>query len=269
MAEPDVASTLGAHRALSNPTARIWRRVALGELSSKEAAAFLLREREGIGDLDHETIERGGALFEPPTPERHRENLRVLLQALRAPDELVRETGAAPNRSWRWVPALAAATSVVFLLWLLWLRPPVSGPSDGGPTFLAEYALAPGQGAAPMRGRSSPSSSEVRTFVLGGKVKLLLLPARAVEGAVDAVVYALGSSGTGRRLPVELIVHPAGAVELDATARALGLDEGEWTLLFVIGPPSTLPRSWNDVSDDRGSGSYEVVRVPVKLVARL
>jgi hypothetical protein len=103
-----------------------------------------------------------------------------------------------------------------------------------------------------------------------GEIKLRLVPEDAVMGEIGVVGFARGQAGEVRRLEIAPRVYELGVVEIDGQVRKLGLGEGEWELVLVIGRAGALPSSWEELGEgeDRGAVGYEVVRTRVEIVTR-
>jgi hypothetical protein len=159
---------------------------------------------------------------------------------------------------------LAVAAAVVLVLWVASRRPPAEPIA-----FSGDYQIELEKLAATKRG-AQPGPGELPKFLLNGEIKLRLVPEDAVMGEIGVVGFARGQAGEVRRLEIEPRVYELGVVEIDGQVRKLGLGEGEWELVLVIGRAGALPSSWEELGEgeDRGAVGYEVVRTRVEIVTR-
>lgn len=256
-----VAETLGAHMALSSPTAELWRRVALGELSPDEAEATVLGERTDEGARDE--AERARVVFAPVAEARREALLEQLLARRRADDDVVMlpERAAHAQARRRRARAMAAIGIVVALAAMLLLWVPPRAPD----TFAAQYELELSGMTAGTRGAdpSQEPPGELPTFATTGTIRVGLRPADPVAGPIEIVGFARSASGAVQPLSLEAVVRPSGKVDVEVPASALG-HAGTWELSFAVGRPEALPRSWEQL---RGGGAgYVVVRGEVRIV---
>ena len=137
-------------------------------------------------------------------------------------------------RAWRpWaVPAsLAAAAAVVLAVW------------SGRPDPLPDYALRLEGATSAQRGASAGAAEGTpAVFVEGNRLELVLTPATATTGAVEARVLLL-AGGALRPLPAPpLETSPQGAMRLRGTVgRDVALPPGDSILLVAVGRPGALP----------------------------
>ncbi len=264
MPDRAVAETLGAHMALSSPTAELWRRVALGELSPDEAEATVLGGRTDEGARDE--AERARRVFAPVAEARREALLEQLLVRRRADDDAVTlpdrpaRTRARQGHGRATAAAaigVVAALAAVLLLWVLPRTPD---------TFAAEYELELAGMTEGMRGAdpSQEPPGEIPTFATTGTIRVGLRPADPVEGPIEIAGFARSASGTVLPLSLEAVVRPSGKVDVEVPASALGHAD-TWELSFAVGRPEALPRSWEQLRS--GSGGYVVVRGEVRIVS--
>lgn len=265
MSNDAVAQVLGAHVVTSTPRAELWHRVAWGELSADEAARQLLDERPEATEDERAEIERAKRVFAPPTQERRRAQLEVLL-ARRA--ELDDEEGGAvvvplrPRRVLRWVGLVAAAAAVVLAVVIV---PP---RMHEGEPFPQHYELELDHAVVSHRG--DEPRTNIPTFPVDGKIGIRLVPERAVEGSIGVVAFAWDGHGHALELALAPEIHGNGVVELETTVKALGLGVGEWELVIAIGWADALPRSWEDLANAERDGAkgVEVMRTRVRVERR-
>lgn len=275
--------------ALSSPVALAWYRAIQGEIPPEEAAAL----------MDSET-EREHALqvFAPVTPERREQHLAALLRRL-ADDGPDREDGGSPGKAdgdasldelpqaktsarhglearaevlrprwWvrGWSLALVAVAAALVLVVVLPRAPRDVAMDPAG------YELDPLLGSTGFRS-APPSLGEAPTYLLDGKLVLVLRPERAVSGAVGVVAFGRDSAARVVRLAVEPEVDPSsGVVTVAAPIRDTGLGVGEWELFLVVGRPDALPSSWHAFADAYETDDlvgYEVVRQRLNVVTTL
>jgi hypothetical protein len=262
MKKQAIAEALGVHVEMSTPTAALWFDVAHGQLSVDEGAARSLAREDAAPD-ERAAIEGAKAVFAPHAPERQEEQLAVLLAQQQAELEAV-VVPLAPRRSRRWIAGVVGLAAAAVLM--VWLVPP--RPADDPGAFLGGYEVELDNAAATMRG--GPEAG-LPTFLLDDEVRIRLVPEKAIEGPLEVVVFAWDRSRPAHRVEVEPRVHGRGVVELVTTVRALGLEEGEWELVFAIGWAQALPSSWEELVGERATSSegYEVVRKRVRIAARL
>lgn len=266
-----VAELVGAHLVTSEPSAKLWHRVALGELSPEDAEAELLAGRQDVDEREREELERAKQVFEPPTEERRAAVLEALLERRAdstegksiAKDPSTRESVMVvplrPRRTRRWVVGLCAAAAAVVLTVLI-IRPPgARDPFPGGYEVEFEHVT------TTIRGSEEPVG--VPTFSSGGKIGIRLVPEEAVAGPVGAAVYTWDREGRGQALTVAPTVHDNGVVEVITTVKELGLRDGEWEIVVAIGWADALPRSWEDVVAAEGTKGVQVVRTRIRVVA--
>jgi hypothetical protein len=266
MTERGVAETLGAHVALSSPTAELWLEVAHGELSPDEAAATELAGRAEVSDHEREEVERAKLVFAPVTEERRAALLEQLLAQRRADEDLVSlddrraRAEARPGRGWvAGTVALVAAIAAMLLLWVL-----LPGSSE---RFVGEYGLEISGMTAGTRstGTQEPEPGKIPAFTLVGTIHVTLKPEENVPGPIEVVGFARSESGEVRPLSLEREVHASGRVDVEVPASALG-QLGTWELVFAVGRPDELPRSWDELED--GAAGYQVLRREVRVMSK-
>lgn len=283
MSNEALVELLAARRALEQEDAELWHRVALGELSPDEAAEERLAGGT-VGDEERAAIERDQRLLAPPPAELAQARFDAIV-ALRD-SEAVAERMAAeermpseervavvlpmrPHRARRWLTGVtAAAAAVVLTVWLS-QAPGTARPVPFAGGYVVELELA----ATNVMG--SEPAAEVPTFLRGGRIRIRLVPERAVEGALEVVVFAWDRAGQARQIEVEPRMIGRGLVEIDATVASLGLDVGEHELVIAIGRASALPQTWEGVEaaisehGTEGKAGFQVVRTKVRVVERL
>ena len=187
MSNEALVEMLAARRALQGEDAELWHRVALGELSPDEAAKERLAGTEG--EEERAAIERDRQLFAPPPADgaQARFDALVALRAAEAEPEREAEerTGVVvpmqPHRTRRWLMGLTtAAAAVVLTVWL------VQEPGDRPEPFMGGYVVELELATTNVMG--SEPAGEVPTFLRGGKIRIRLVPERAMEGAVEVTV---------------------------------------------------------------------------------
>lgn len=264
MNERAVAETVGAHMALSSPTAELWWGVAHGERSADEAAAQVLAGRTEIDEDAREELDRAKLVFAPLTQTRQEEQLAALLVRRRADQAVVtladRAAPSGPRPGRRWALGLAVvAVALAAALALFWK------PAEQA-AFVGKYTLELSGMTSDMRGKATPKHDEQegRRFRIGGRIEVRLTPLDVVAGPLEVVGFARGPAGEVQPLRLEPVVYPSGKAVIDMPVRALGLHEGTWELVFAVGRAGELPRSWDELG--AGGPGYEVVRGTVRIV---
>lgn len=277
MSNEALVEMLAARRALQAEDAELWHRVALGELLPDEAAEQRLEGR-AVGAKERAAIERDQRLFAPPPAERAQarfDALVALRDAEATPERAAPEEHMAvvlpmrPHRARRWVMGLTtAAAAVVLTVWLV-REPGTDRPEPFAGGYVVELEL------ATTNVMGSEPAAEMPTFLRGGRIRIRLVPERAMEGAVEVVVFAWDRAGQARRLEVEPRVVGRGLVEIEATIASLGLEVGEQELVIAIGRAQTLPQTLEGVEaaiaehGTDGQAGFEVVRTKVRVLERL
>lgn len=283
MSNEALVELLAARRALEVEDADLWHRVTLGELSPEEAAEQRLEGRT-VGAAERAAVERDQRLFAPPPAEGAQARFDALM-ALRDAEATPKHgatldsTAAeervgvvlpmAPHRARRWVMGLTtAAAAVVLTVWLV-REPGTDRPElfAGGYVVDLELATTNVMGSEP--------AAEVPTFLRGGRIRIRLVPERAVEEAVEVVVFVWDRAGQARRIDVEPRMVGRGLVEIEAAVASLGLEVGEQELVIAIGRAEALPQTLEGVEaaiaehGSDGQAGFEVVRTTVRVVERL
>lgn len=267
-----VAEILAAHHATSGPDAELWHRYALGELSSEEVDRQLF-----AGTANHaerSDLERCKRVF-APLPDEQREVLLDALLARRTAEQRAEDSGqdggpasdesavvVPMRRRWkqRWTVGLGAAVATAVLTLLLVRPPEAHDPFPGGYIIELDHAV------ARMRGVDAPTDPPV--FLANGKIVIRLVPEEAVIGPIGVVACARDQRGRTQELAVEPTVHDGGVVEIATTVEALGLAEGVWELVVVIGWAAAVPESCDDVMVSKGAQGIQVVRQRVRVERR-
>lgn len=221
-----------------------WDKLAAGELSPEEVETLRAEAgRSPEAAAAWAAFQPLGAGFEAEVVRRIREVQRDAPDVDAAKPMPPTGPAAAPAsvstltpkpRAWRrWtVPAsLAAAATVALAVW------------SGRPAPLPDYALRL-EGATSAQRGASPGAAEgtPAAFVEGNRLELVLTPATATTGAVEARVLLL-AGGALRPLPAPpLETSPQGAVRLRGTVgRDVVLPPGDSLLLVAVGRPGALP----------------------------
>lgn len=266
MSDQRMAEIIGAHMALSTPTAIAWGRVVRGEISANEATALLASPEEQ---------ELARRVFAAPTPERREELLAALLAQLATEqveaggDGAVVGGGLDPTA--RTVPSprrrrsgiLLATVAVAAVVLLSFLTRPPGGLSTS-------YTLDPLMGDAAWR--STPETSTLPSYSRASKLHVVLRPSDPVEGTVGLVAFARPIEGPGSPLPLEPRIAPNGLVTVDMLIRDTGLHEGDWELVFAVGRPGALPATWDALeraertTEADEPPEYEVLRATIRIV---
>lgn len=266
MTERTVAETLGAHVALSSPTAALWWKVAHGELTADDAAAEVLAGRAEVDDHARDEVERAKLVFAPLTEARQEQRLEELLSRRRADDAVVTLADhAEPSRrrpGKRWALGLAVVVVALAAALALFWQPGKQA------AFVGKYTLELSGMTSDVRGKAIPKQDvqESPRFWIGGRIEAALEPLDDVPGPLEVVGFARGASGEARPLRLEPVVHPSGKVVIDMPVRALGLEEGTWELVFAVGRAAEVPRSWDELA--AGGPGYAVVRGTVQVVPK-
>lgn len=245
-----VADLVGHCLALKSPEAKVCRRLALGDDVSDEALAVLGEAEDRAWAQD---------ALQPRTAARAEHELGAIIAAIDRemlerrtiePEPLVRGESWRGGW-WRWGAIVLLAAAVIAALMLV-------SPSDPEhePPLVAlgtTYRADPLPGVAAKRG--SDAAGELPRYLPSSTLKLTLRPIAAVEGPIEVVGFARGVDG--RVYDLEFLQHPdeKGVVEIMANVRDAGLEEGEWELMFVVGRPSALPRTWEEAQQAQASGS--------------
>lgn len=262
MDERAIAETLGTHLALSSPAAELWRKVAHGELSADDAAAAVLAGRREVSDGEREELDRAKLVFAPATEARRGAMFEDLLASWSAADVVtLAERRADAPRGRGWIVGTTVVVTVLAAMLLLWVLP--KDPE----MFTGKYDLEFSGMAAGMRG-SDPlptRSGDFPIFTTTGVIHVELQPEDDVPGPLEVVVFARSESGEARPLSLAPVVHPSGKVDVEVPASTLG-DVGVWELVFAIGRPDDLPRSWDALDD--GAARYVVRRGKVRVVSK-
>lgn len=264
MDDRGVAETLGAHMALSSPTAELWRRVAHGELSADAAAQAVLAGRTEVSDREREELERAKLVFAPVAEARRDALLEQLLAKRRADDEVVSladraaRTDARRGRGWGAASiGVVAALAAMLVLWVL----------PGAPeTFAGKYELELSGMTAGTRGTDPPPlrPGELPTFATTGTIRVGLRPEDEVAGPIEVVGFARSEWGEVLPLALDEVVHASGMLDVEVPVSALG-QAGTWELVFAVGRPDDVPRSWEALNT--GGGGFVVVRGEVRVVS--
>lgn len=205
-----------------------WERLAAGELSAAEQEA-LRRQAE--------TSPRAAAAWDAfrPLDAEDREalvaRLRQELPTRPAPARVVPLRRAPAWLRLGLVPTLAAAGLLVYFQ-------PWSGPEALPPYELRLQGMTRAErSAAPPDDASAPL-----VFAFGNRFELLLRPATAAHGPLEARAFVAGSAG------LTALAMPDAQRSSDGALRVTGvvgqdvrLPEGESTLVVVLGRPGALP----------------------------
>lgn len=252
------AGFVGHCLALKSPEAKIYRRIAHGDHVPDEDLAVLGNTEDRAWAQD---------VFRPRTPAEDEQELAAIIEAIdrevleggRVEREQLARDRARRARWWRWgaVVATAAAVAVAALVLGSPSEPERQHPAIAlGTTYRADRL----PGVATKRG--SGTAGELPEYLPSSTLKLALRPVAAVEGSVEVVGFARGSDGGVRELRLRQNADVNGVVEIMANVRDAGLYEGEWELMFVVGRPTALPRSWEEAEAADASGdsaSFDVV----------
>lgn len=257
MSDHRTVEIIGAHMALSTPSAIAWRRVVHGEIPAEEAAALLESPEER---------ELARRVFAVPTPERREALLAALLAQLATEDVKTGGDGALEPRAVRsWFRRrsgimLAAVAAAVVLV--SFLARPQAGLST-------TYTLDPLRGDAAWR--STPETSPLPSYSRASNLHVVLRPNDPVEGTVALVAFGRSTEGLGVPLLLEPRIAPNGLVTVDVLIRDTGLYEGDWELVFAVGGPDALPSTWEALERTERAGDqpeYEVLRAAIRIVSQ-
>jgi hypothetical protein len=259
-----------------------WEAVARGERTVEEVAAV----RAEAGD-SLEEIERAQALFRPLDAAEEEALVAALLAgrggeaaepgdaagaevialADRKPAQGVTVPARETERGARWWWAGIAAAAAVLVVWLLLPdRTERQDPDHGDDAGLIALAPLPAYrleiegGLRPLRGDTGPEP-DVPTYRGDSTFAWIMRPQLASEGEVEAWVLAQGEGGA-RSLPTEgrLELDEGGSARLSGKISSLGLAPGAWTIVFVVGRPSALPREPKDVLGRDGGKGWVALR---------
>lgn len=245
MTDQPLAPTLAAHLAVSSPEAQIWRQVALGDLTGNEATDLL----QARGPVDSGALERAKSMFAPLSPTGEQERLEALL------DRMGQQRPDAPiSLRTYWVTAVVALAASVLLFLVL-----VPHDEEDTTRFSAGYRAVVEKAVDDVRG--AQPAEEIPRFRDNGNIAIWLKPQRAPEHRVSVVGFARNDAGKSRPLKLAPDQPRPGIMLIDTTVPALGIDAGDWELVFAVGRPDTLPSTLDDV--DETANGYEVVRVRV------
>lgn len=214
---------------------------AIGVLASIEAGA------ESSSELSASEAKQRGALEPQRRPLRRRWGVRVMVAL---------------------APVAAAAAAVALALDFR------AGQADlAGAAHLPEYVLETAGGDRALRGAKDPRSEleTVETYEQESIVDLALRPSSPVLGEVEFEAF-LGSAGTLRalNLPVEML--SGGVIRIHGEAGTLfDSRPGDYTLIFVIGRPGTLPPAGAALErartkEARGSPLWTLIEHHVRIV---
>lgn len=241
------ADVIGHCLALKSPEAEVYQRLAFGEDVAEEDLAML-------GDAEARAMAQD--IFRPRTSAENEQELASIIGAIER-DTLERQR-ARRTRWWRWGAVVVAAAAVVAALILASPREPERGH--------AEIALGTTYQVDPLLGvaakRSSGAAGELPLYLPSSTLKITLRPVSVVQGSVAVVGFARSSDGRTHELRFTQQPDAKGVVEITATVQDAGLDAGEWELMFVVGRPPSLPRSWDEAARAEASGdavAFDVV----------
>ncbi len=220
MAANDILEVFAAQYSLAS-TPRPWFDAARGVISVQEAAQQL------EGEEPPELIERSATLFAAGEALADERRLRQLL----------RKHFGEPRRRWRGplLVVLGMAAALVLVLPMTMTMnstAPASSPLDSY-TLELDLVARSERGAEP--------DGDVAKFYADRSLRVTLRPWTAVEGTVEATVYACDEAGSARRLPLEPRVGPDGVVVVEGDVQGLGLGVGTWELVFIVGRAGSLP----------------------------
>lgn len=235
------ADVIGHCLALKSLEAEVYQRLAFGEDVAEEDLAML-------GDAEARAMAQDS--FRPRTSAESEQELASIIGAIER-DMLERRR---LRRLWWGAVVVAAAAAVIVLI----LASP-SEPERGH----AEIALGTTYQVDPLLGvaaKRSSSAAELPQYLPSSTLKLTLRPVAVVEGSVAVVGFARSSDGGTHELRFSQQPDAKGVVEITATVQDAGLDAGEWELMFVVGRPSSLPRSWDEAERaEADSVAFDVV----------
>lgn len=247
---PDAAAHfVGDYLALESPEASVHRQIAFGsDVSDEDLAA--------LGDAEDRAAAQD--LFRALTPAEEQQQFVAIIDAIdrevleRDRSEQEQRARDRARRVQRWqrrALALAAAAAIVVLVFDF----PRDPDQDRALIALGTtYQVDPLPGTAMKRG--SGADDEMPQYLPSSTLKLTLRPIAAVEGSVEVVGFVRASNGNTRELTFRQQPDGKGLVEITANVHEVGLEEGEWELMFVVGRPTTLPRSWEDAEQAEAAG---------------
>lgn len=260
MSNHRTAEIIGAHMALSTPAAIAWRRVVHGEIPAEQAAALLESPEER---------ELARRVFAAPTPERQEELLARLLAQLATEDvKAGGNVGPEPTavRSWiRRRSAMMLAVVAAAVVLVSFLVRPQAGLST-------TYTLDPLMGDAAWR--STPETTPLPSYSRASNLHVVLRPNDPVEGPVALMAFGRSTEGLGVPLSLKPRIAPNGLVTVDVLIRDIGLHDGDWELVLVVGRPDALPSTWEAFERTERAAqagdqpAYEVLRAAIRIVSQ-
>lgn len=210
-----------------------WARLASGALSAEEDAALRdLAQADASVAEAHEAFRPLGGDFQAAVLASWRETPRRGALRILTPRREPRVRQVAPwplgrrRAAWTGVAALAAAVA-----WLV-LAPATLPP-------LPSYGLEVRGGEVAVRDGDSTGAGPLE-LLPDSLVTITVRPAKAVDGTVGSMAFAIGEGGT--HAVARPTVGATGVVTLDGTAGdVLGLPPGAWELVVLVGRPGDLP----------------------------
>lgn len=156
-----------------------------------------------------------------------------------------------------WLPAAAlAAASVLLLLW------PRQAPLPAYELEVHGYARA-------LRSPGPEAAAERKVYVRGNRLRLVMTPSVAVEGAVAVRAFVSGSGGVEPLAAPPPAVSDAGAVRIEGEVGGdVRLPGGDVLLLVAVGRAGSLPggdelRSRLGESDSVRTAAWSAWKVPL------
>lgn len=242
----DIFEALAARRALaSTPTP--WLDAARGAIPLEEAA-LRVQDQE-----DPALLARSMQLFAPGEPAVDEQRLEWLLA----------QGVASSPRGWAWRGVFAVAMALTTALVLVLVLPRSGEPLSR--TLSTPYALELEQGVRLDRAATPTSPSEVTRYYAHRDLRATLRPGTAVLGGVEASVHVC-EAGIPRRLPVMPRVGPRGVIMVESRVAALGLGEGEWELLFVVGTEPLPPLRTCEANELTDGDDVQVLRTRIEII---
>lgn len=248
--DEELLEALGSHLRAREAA---WEAVAQGRRSAEEVAV----ERAAAGDSEAD-IALARALYRPLEPSAAEAELLAEPEPAPAPES---EPVAANSARYLWW-SLAVAAAVLVLLLV-----PRGSEDPQLAQALPTYSFEAGTQRAIVRGDSeAPAAAEFLRYHPSNQIEWTLRPQLEVEGELDTCIYRLDEGGA--LVPLELgealALRPTGAVTLDLRAGELGLEPGQWTLLWVVGRKLALAGT-PELAKLEADAAVHVERVQLRL----
>ena len=256
-AEDELLAALGKRqRELQAEREAAWAAVLMGQRSADEVAA----ERAAAGDSP-EDIEAARALHTPGDAARRDAAIDAVVGTPR-PRKATTDARVRDDRR-RWiVGGFMLAAAVVLLLFLL----PRPREHEQLVAALPSYTLEIDGGLASTRAEpAKPEPGELPRYRANTLITWTMRAEVEVEGELATEMFAI-SEHEQRELdlgPPALRVHPTGTVSLSIAAGELGLQPGEWTIIWAVGRPDALPNDATAANQLQTTPDVAVSRVAI------